>query len=551
VYAALASPCIVAADNAEFATLGALGGAAHPSGYPLYVLWLRAWSWLPAQSPAHAAALATAVVGGLAIGVLHAACRAWGARPVAATIAVAIVGAAPIVLQYATEAEVFAVNGLIAALVVWLSAAGGPLRGRWRGAALGLVAGLGLSAHLTCALLAPIGLYGVVRAARESRPTTYALAAAGFALGLAPYAYLFVADGPASWGTVSSLGELWATIQRREYGGLELVPGGADVPWTASVGALAATAGRSWLWLPALAGVAMLAVRTWRPATETRAAWLLLAASIALAGPILVSRFNIDPHGMGLYICRRFHILPTLLLAVPVSAALDAVCARLARPHLTGALAIAGFGALVVAGLPGLARVHSPAMERGVANLFRSLPPAAVAVVISEDLCFGGHYLQLARGERPDVAFICSELLRRDWYRARWAGRGLALPIDPGASLGAALLRTGRPIFVDRGLARLLAAYPSYPLGVLHRVLPRGTPPPAAHAIATENRDVYQRFDLDYPRPGRDDDFAAVAHRRYAANWAAVANLLDAAGDREAARDAVELARQLQPAQGD
>src|ERR1044071_6690176 len=61
VYAALASPRIVAADNAEFATLGALGGAAHPSGYPLYVLWLRAWSWLPAQTPAHAAALATAV----------------------------------------------------------------------------------------------------------------------------------------------------------------------------------------------------------------------------------------------------------------------------------------------------------------------------------------------------------------------------------------------------------------------------------------------------------------------------------------------------------
>ncbi|HSS02418.1 MAG TPA: DUF2723 domain-containing protein [Kofleriaceae bacterium] len=562
MYAALASPCIVAADNAEFASLGALGGAAHPSGYPLYVLWLRAWSWLPAQSPAHAAALATAILGGLAIGVLHAACRAWGARPVAATIAVAIVGAAPIVLQYATEAEVFAINGLIAALVVWLSAAGGPLRGRWRGAALGLVAGLGLSAHLTCALVAPIGLYGVVRAARESRPTTYALAAAGFALGLVPYAYLFVADGPASWGTISSLGELWATIQRREYGGLELVPGGADVPWTASVGALAATAGRSWLWLPGLAGVAMLAVRIWRPVGpvgpmgpvgpvgpvgETRAAWLLLAASIALAGPILVSRFNIDPHGMGLTICRRFYILPILLMAVPVAAALDVACARLTRPHLAGALAIAGFGALVVADLPGLARVHSPAMERGVANLFRSLPPAAVAVVISEDLCFGGHYLQLARGVRPDVAFVCSELLRRDWYRARWAGRGLALPIDPGAPLGEALLRTGRPIFVDRGLTRLLATYPSYPLGILYRALPRGTPPPAAHAIAAENRDVYQRFDLDYPRPGRDDDFAAVAHRRYTANWAAVANLLDAAGDREAAHDAVELARQLQP----
>jgi len=62
-------------------------------------------------------------------------------------------------------------------------------------------------------------------------------------------------------------------------------------------------------------------------------------------------------------------------------------------------------------------------------------------------------------------------------------------------------------------------------------------------------RDLFRAFDLDYPRPHRDDDFAAVAHRRYAAAWAAIAQRLEAAGDRDAARDAIEVARQLQPAQ--
>src|SRR5439155_462431 len=166
-----------------------------------------------------------------------------------------------------------------------------------------------------------------------------------------------------------------------------------------------------------------------RPVGESRWAWALLAATIALAGPLLVSRFNIDPHGIGLYICRRFHVLPTLLLAVPVASALDVACARLRRPSAAGALAVVGF-----------------------------------------------------------VAFVCSELLRRDWYRARWASRGLALPSDPGAPLGAALLRTGRPVLVDRGLTGILAAFPSYPLGVLHRVLPRGTAPPPPHDIAEQNR---------------------------------------------------------------
>ena len=95
-YAALASPHIVDGDNAEFATLAAIGGRAHPSGYPLYVLWLRAWSWLPG-SPAYAGALATAVLGALAVVALHAACRAWGARPLAATITTAVFAAAPVI----------------------------------------------------------------------------------------------------------------------------------------------------------------------------------------------------------------------------------------------------------------------------------------------------------------------------------------------------------------------------------------------------------------------------------------------------------------------
>jgi hypothetical protein len=73
VYVWLAPTHIVAADNAEFATLGAIGGRAHPSGYPLYVLWLRAMAWLPAENAAHRAAIATALLAAIQIG--RASCR--------------------------------------------------------------------------------------------------------------------------------------------------------------------------------------------------------------------------------------------------------------------------------------------------------------------------------------------------------------------------------------------------------------------------------------------------------------------------------------------
>ncbi|HEX7841650.1 MAG TPA: hypothetical protein VF469_29475, partial [Kofleriaceae bacterium] len=227
---------------------------------------------------------------------------------------------------------------------------------------------------------------------------------------------------------------------------------------------------------------------------------------------------------------------------------LDRACARVSRPGRATGLAAVGFAALALAGLPQLARTHSPAMELGVQNLLRSLPRDAIAVVSDDDQCIGGRYLQLARGERPDVALICSGLVLLRWYRDAWASRGVAFPPASGRSLGGALLGTGRAVFVDPAMTRVLAAFPSYPFGVLRRVLPPAASPPPALEVAMINRDLYRAFDLDYPRPGQGDGYAATAHHRYAASWAAIARLLDAAGDRDGARDAFEVTRSLQPA---
>src|SRR5690242_11924833 len=196
----LAPSHIVDGDNAEFATLGTIGGAAHPSGYPAYLLWLRATSWLPG-TPAHATALATAVLGAASIWVLYKACRAWGAKPLAATLAVVIFAGAPMAIRTGVRAEVFALNDLVVAAVLWLAAREGPLRGSARGFALGLVAGLGLANHMTCALIAPVGILGVVRAVREARMRALAFAVLGLAIGLSPYLYLFATpDSAMSWG---------------------------------------------------------------------------------------------------------------------------------------------------------------------------------------------------------------------------------------------------------------------------------------------------------------------------------------------------------------
>lgn len=331
VYVWLTPTFIADGDNAEFSTLAMTGGVAHPPGYPLYVLYLRAMAWLPGGSGAHTAALATALLGAAVAFVLHAVCRAWGARPGTASIAVAIFAGGPIVLRLHTAAEVFALNNLIAALVLWLSAAAGPLQGAARTAALAFVAGLGLANQHTCVLLAPIGILGIVRGVREARDhtlRTITLGVTALAAGLVPYLYLLVATRTAaSWGHPDSLASLVAHFTRADYGGIGAfspVPGEIDP--IRNIGAFVRTLLRSWLWLPAVLALATLGYRAARTAKgEPRAGWIMLAVSFLLAGPLLIARFNVPPDGFGLYIVHRFHVLPLVLLSIPCAIGVDSI----------------------------------------------------------------------------------------------------------------------------------------------------------------------------------------------------------------------------------
>jgi hypothetical protein len=548
LYIWLAPHHVVDGDNAEFATLSVTGGPAHPSGYPLYVLYLRALSWLPGASAAHTSAIATALLGGVTVLVLHAACRAWGAKPVAATCAVALFGSGPVVLRVVTEAEVFALNNLVVASVLWLAAIGGPVRGVWRAGLLGLVAGLGLADHLTCVLVAPVGIVGVVRGAREGRaPLAIAAAAGGLALGLVPYVYLFVApQTPLSWGPVRGLDGLIGMVTRRDYGGpTAFRPGVQGVGALDGIVALGKTLGRAYLWLPAVAGLGIIATRIARPRAETRAAWSALALAWLVAGPVLVMRFNVPPTGLGLYVCQRFHMMPAVLLAIGVAQVFQRV------PERLGAIiASAGVVGLAALSLGYVGRVHSPAVETSARNMLASLPPGAVVIHGQDELHAVPGYVQTVLGERRDVTIVTWPLMTLGWYRERVAGQGIVSGPGTGSPevrLVEALLARGRPVFVDRLQRDVIAALPSHPYGILIRVLPREAQLPSVREVFELNEALFAHFALDYPRPGPDDEFATEVHERYRATWEMIATMLERSGDRERAALAAEHARALGP----
>jgi hypothetical protein len=553
VYVWLAPAHIVAGDNAEFSTLAALGGRAHPSGYPLYVLWLRAWSWLP-MSAAHAASVATALLAGIQVVVLHAACRAWGARPNAATVACAILAAAPIVLRVHTEADVFALNSLAASAILLVAAPEGPARGTRRAALLGLVAGLGLANNLTVALLAPIGIWGVVRGVREAPRAAPALtfALAAFVVGLLPYAYLFVAPDPASWGPVNSAGDLAAMVLRKDYGYTSHLPGAHSIPIADSLVAHAQLIGRTWLWLPALAGLVALGVRCAR--RPERWAWTALAASWLVCGPLFATQIGLETNGFGLYMGGRMQILSALVLAVPIASAFELIAERTRRAlsvRTASLAAVAGFAVLAAVALPALSRQHSRAVEAGITNMLGSLPPGAVVIADSDDLYFGTTYAQLVLGVRPDVVEISWDLVVLPWYRARLAARGIPLdPYAPGTEqpsikVARQILALGRPLFADVRMGNILSAFKTYPHGTVFRVLPDGAKQLSLDEILALNKQLYAAFDLDYPRPRRMDGYPTGVHGRYASTWAILSRALTAAHRPDEAKAAAELAAAL------
>ena len=564
LYVWLAPAHIVDGDNAELAVLGALGGTAHPTGYPAYVLWLRAWSWLPV-GPAHASAIATAILGAAQIAVLVNACRAWGARTAAANAAVAIFAGAPVMLAMYTEAEVFALNGLVAALVIWFAAQAGPLRGGWRCAALGLVAGLGMANNLTCTLLAPVGVLGVIRGIRETDGKGRAIggAVAGLALGLTPYLYLLIApDHAGTWGKPASLGDLLHLFLREDYGGPgTFMPNGGSALPIENLAALAQTMLRSLLWVPAIAGVLMIAVRVARPVGETRWAWLVLAASFCLAGPLLASRFNLEPGVLNYsYVLERFHILPILILVVFVAAAFDLALGfvvprmptRIQSAAWGGALLVVGFLAIAGRSLPHILRAHVPAVDQLVRNTLRSLEPRAVVIGTADDMKAGMAYLQLVEGERPDVFYIQWLMMTMEWYRDRVVTAGIPYRLgEPGIAsvvIAERVLAQGRPLYVDSRQGNILKTFPHYHYGVLFRVLPRGTKAPPIGEVFKINQEVYAKFELTYPRPGLDDRWATVVHLKYARTWRQLAMVLDRVGKKEEAAWALAAAREIGPA---
>lgn len=547
-------------DSGELAAVGAVGGVAHPPGYPLFALWCRLWRWLPASSPTHRVALTTAITGALAIFMLERACRAWGARPLAAGLATGAFAFSPLAWRLASEPEVFMLNVLIALAIVIVAAPR-----RWshetrRAIALAGLAGIGLSNHHSIILLMPLGLYAWGRAIYRSpgKWRTTAASIAAFAGGLLPYAYLvFGARSECAWGETGSLRGVLHHFLRVDYGTTQLAANNSTHEPIAQLLWLGHSFIESGIGLLLFAaGIAAIRRRRW--------SWELAMLTVALlvAGPLFTARFNLPPRGLMASVVIRFHLLPlalgTVLGALGLDALIDVIRSRLARHLVLGVTILVLLVRVLLSGADVVAH-HRPTTERYLHNVLGFLPPNSIVLAAGDDIVGGFEYMQCVLAKRRDVVVIAPHLLLADWYGTRVdaklgfsAVRGSVKPGDDEPTLEVIplvnqLVASNRPVFITKWFTpNLERAFPSYPLGPLIRIVRTPANVPAPSALMRENEGVFAHFMLDASPPVAST-WAAVRYADYGRTWNVLAPALEHEGDAVAAHQCRERARMFAP----
>ena len=166
LYVLTLAPSVMPGDYAEFQFSAAILGVPHPTGYSLYILLGKLFTFLPFGDVAYRVNLSSAVYMAAAVGVGYAVAlkilrlAGWGKAWWVAGVGLALFAIAPTPWSMALVARSYALNALLVAsvlyaLITWRTT----LRPRWFYLSAFLI-GLSLVHHATTYLLLPAyGLY--------------------------------------------------------------------------------------------------------------------------------------------------------------------------------------------------------------------------------------------------------------------------------------------------------------------------------------------------------------------------------------------------------
>jgi len=525
VYALTAYRTVPGGDSGELIGAVVSGGVIHPPGYPLYSLLGLAFAQVPVGSLALRLALLSATCDALAAFLLTRVVARTTASIAAGVVSGTLFAFAPGVWRYAIAAEVFALNNLAIAAILWLAVlydATGERRYAYAGA---FVLGLGLGNHQTVLFTGlPVVVWALVTRKDElvRAPVLARLVIAG-AAGLLPYAYLPVLASHhafVTWGAADTWDGFWTHVLRREYGTFQLAPAGVGVDVRARAIADAwwhhtRDQAGPWALFLAFVGAGAAATVGWK---KPRGLALVLLAPPLASVLVMVTLGNL-PIAQPLYreILARFWQQPDLYVCA--LAGVGFVTVLTLAPPLGGEGKRTRWLATAAATLIGALQLgaHYRALDHHDQRLvedygremLRAAPEGALLVTKGDLITNTIRYLQIADHARPDVRVVDQELIATAWGTPLFASRlpsvvfpGPRLSHDPAAGFQLrAFFDANRasPIMVCGGLTpgdhTTDASYGLWPAGLCDDVH-AGTEPVSIDAWLARSEEAVPRIDF-------------------------------------------------------
>jgi hypothetical protein len=424
---------IPAGDSGDLVTAAATFGVAHPPGYPLYTFlgWLG--SKIPLLTVSWRVGLLSSLPHVLVLIIVYRLVYHLTKRTSAAFFSCLVLAGNYVFFLYSVTPEVFAILDLFAVVMMYMVL-------RWEETgetrmlySLAFVSGLSLTHHHMILFLFPV-IWFVLWRKRKKIPHTrkfFFRLFCVFALGIVPYAYVFVAARGTSiinWDHVTSLSNFVRLVSRADYGTFQsgVVMGALPIQRLIQVklfvqyifidftflGAMCILAGFWYLWL------------------KKRLYFYVYALSVTIMGPLflfyasfpLSSRFTLATY-------ERF-LLPAYTFLAIVSGIgfsyLLGVAEQRSRKMHIGRIVPIGFyavgfifafSALLTTGVKFWGYAGDRTAEYLAHDVLFGLPPDSLLVADRDTVLFTTQYIRYVEAVRPDVIVVHGSMLSSEDYR--------------------------------------------------------------------------------------------------------------------------------------
>lgn len=432
IYLLTLCPSVPSGDGAEFVTAAHTMAVAHPSGYPLHTLLGKLFTFVPMGSIAWRVNLLSAVCdAGAALFIFLAVARLTANRW-AAAFAACIFAFSPLVWRYAVIAEVFPLNNLFVAALLYLAVRFRQEQRKSLAYAGAFILGLGLSNHHALLFYGvPLSMWILWIGRKELwNPKSIGILVGLYALGFAPYSYLLIAGSHerlASWGDTGTVGGFVHHFLRKDFGTLKLGNPelGRESQLLPGLIAYAKDLPGELLYIGPVLALLGLAVYAIREGKTGFAVFSFVAFSFymvvfhALANLPIQQEFYLDIHS-------RFWQQSNVVVCIWAGMGAGWLSTLLAVRRRQVVVVFNILLALLVAGQVAL---HYRREDQSRNTLFRDFGKAVLASLPQDSLLITRgdlwvntiRYMQLCENVRPDVCQLDVEFLKTDWMKARIA----------------------------------------------------------------------------------------------------------------------------------